>query len=224
VDILSKLTELEELGCQAFEGCCSLTTVDLIRTVKLTQLHRNTFRGCRALMAARLPPNLTSLGLKSFMNCRAMTSILLPPRLESIDRGAFLHCGALVRVVIPALVQTIGRHAFASCTSLATVTFQSTQHLRSCMDNEQFHCCVALEALEFQGHVPPRHLWPWVLEQILRDNNSEVLSLGDPVNLLAGAGIGNPKQRVRIAWNFLRSNVTDFFSESKHINRRRGRS
>eukprot|EP00523_Entomoneis_sp_CCMP467_P015841 CAMPEP_0168782068 /NCGR_PEP_ID=MMETSP0725-20121227/8968_1 /TAXON_ID=265536 /ORGANISM="Amphiprora sp., Strain CCMP467" /LENGTH=355 /DNA_ID=CAMNT_0008831979 /DNA_START=23 /DNA_END=1090 /DNA_ORIENTATION=+ len=177
----SGLTELHNLADYAFYDCTSLTVVDLSHSVWLD-----------------------SMGEFAFSNCKALMMVHLPPKLEWIGSCLFRECSSLGSIVIPALVTRMDRQVFGNCSSLAQVTFQSTQHLRTLMNNKQFLGCESLDTLKLEGPFIPRELWPLLLKQFLQEGNG----------ILAQAGIPN-KQCITIAWNFVRVNIANFYIEEK---------
>jgi len=149
---------------------------------------------------------LEEIGSSTFSDCTALKIIHLPPNLKRINVQAFRNCQSLVSIVIPTLVEHIGHQTFWTCCGLTKVTFQSTRHLRTLLNGslfsgEQFLGCTALHTLELQGRTIPRKLWPLLLEQFLQKDNG----------ILARTDFGNDKQRITIAWNYVRANIANFY-------------
>mmetsp|Transcript_10901 Transcript_10901/g.24355 ORF Transcript_10901/g.24355 Transcript_10901/m.24355 type:complete len:366 (-) Transcript_10901:71-1168(-) len=198
---------LERIYDWAFCRCFNLNVLDLSC---LTRLHIwGGLNLCRCLSLIKVDLYnavlLEEIGQVAFGHCMALKTIHLPPNLKRIQRMAFEGCSAMAVIVIPALVEYMGHKAFQSCTSLTQVTFQSTRHLQRLMNEEQFLGCTALHTLELQG--PPTmtaKLWPLLLEQFLGDGR-----------ILVRAGIRPEKQRITIAWNFLRANIALFYIGDK---------
>ena len=145
--ILNTLYEREEaydenaaIGEGAFEGCTSLTTVNI-------------------------PKFMFKLGRSAFKGCTSLTSIVLPEGLEVIGAEAFAETG-LVEIVIPETIVMIGNFneraesdkerrgestwrygaVFANCTSLKKVVFESVV---SDIVAEAFIGCTALKEVVF---------------------------------------------------------------------------
>lgn len=145
--ILNALYEREEsyddnagIGEGAFEGCTSLTTVNI-------------------------PKFMFNLGRRAFYGCTSLKEITLPEGLEVIGAEAFAETG-LVEIVIPETIVMIGNFneraesdkdrrgestwrygaVFANCTSLKKVVFESVV---SDIVAEAFIGCTALEEVVF---------------------------------------------------------------------------
>eukprot|EP00523_Entomoneis_sp_CCMP467_P010626 CAMPEP_0168738358 /NCGR_PEP_ID=MMETSP0724-20121128/10889_1 /TAXON_ID=265536 /ORGANISM="Amphiprora sp., Strain CCMP467" /LENGTH=368 /DNA_ID=CAMNT_0008785693 /DNA_START=77 /DNA_END=1183 /DNA_ORIENTATION=+ len=199
---------LEGIGRCAFWCCCKLTTLDLSCLTRLERLGDGAFAYCKSLRFADLSKCVLLQVIEecTFWNCEALRIIHLPPKLKRIHREAFRECKALVSIVIPALVETMGMLAFSDCSSLTKVIFQSKRHLRSLMNYDaQFRDCTSLHTLELQGSAVPRKLWPRLLEQFLKRESV----------MLTQAGIGIDKQCISIAWNFVRTNIANFYVDEK---------
>jgi len=227
---LSCLTQLQYLSRYAIHGCTSLTEVDLSSSVRLEFIEFQTFGDCKALRTIHLPPNLKRIASNAFEGCSALESLVIPASLETMGQFAFQQCSSLTRVtfqstsklewvhgeafwgcsaleslVIPASVETMGQCTFQHCFSLTRVAFQSTRHLRTLLNDNQFHDCTSLHTLELQGPTIPRKLWPRLLERFWKRGRG-ILFLG---------GIRKRKQHLTIAWNFMRANITNFYLEDK---------
>jgi len=199
---------LERIGHCAFMNCKKLTTLDGSHLTNLQYLGVRAFGECISLTVVDLSNSelLETIKHHAFWKCKTLKMVHLPPNLKQIHEEAFQHCDALASIAIPALVEHMGRCTFRNFTSLARVTFRSTRHLRTLMNDQQFLGCTSLHTLTLEGG-PPRiagNLWPLLLEQFVQEDNG----------ILARAGIPN-KQRVAIAWNFFRSNIDNFYEEEK---------
>eukprot|EP00523_Entomoneis_sp_CCMP467_P016333 CAMPEP_0168778438 /NCGR_PEP_ID=MMETSP0725-20121227/7084_1 /TAXON_ID=265536 /ORGANISM="Amphiprora sp., Strain CCMP467" /LENGTH=358 /DNA_ID=CAMNT_0008828211 /DNA_START=23 /DNA_END=1099 /DNA_ORIENTATION=+ len=199
---------LEIINSRAFLNCKMLTTLDFSCLRRLKHLGADGFLACKSLEVVDLSNAvlLEDLGPSSFFECRALKILHLPPRLKRIHTKSFCNCKALVSIIIPASVEYMDMQAFSTCSGLTRVTFQSTRYLRWLMDyDEQFRFCDSLHTLELQGPAITRKLWPRLLEQFLQEDNG----------ILAQAGIDRGRQRVTIAWNFMRSNIANFYIDEK---------
>jgi len=197
---------LVRIGGCAFADCKKLTKFKFSCLTRLGHLGNYSFKGCASLTDVDLSNSLRLEAIRvwAFFNCKALRTIHLPSNLKHIDLQAFQDCNALVSVVIPTSMQTMDGQAFHSCSSLTQVIFQSMRHLGTLMNDLQFSCCHSLHTLDLQGPLITSKLWPPLLEQLLRPNG-----------ILFQAGIRNGKQRITIAWNFMRSNIANFCVEEK---------
>lgn len=129
---LSGLTNLTEIGTNAFDGCsgftgkltlpASLTTIggtafrncmftgDLVIPDKVTTLGTYAFNGCSGFNGTlTLPPLITTIGLNTFQNCSNLSgTLVLPGGLTTIETSAFTNCSKLGGdIVIPASLTSI---------------------------------------------------------------------------------------------------------------------
>mmetsp|Transcript_4675 Transcript_4675/g.13087 ORF Transcript_4675/g.13087 Transcript_4675/m.13087 type:complete len:101 (+) Transcript_4675:2614-2916(+) len=81
------------------------------------------------------------------------------------------------------------------------------------MNYDQFSDCPSLHTIELPGPIP-RNLWPLLLEIFLQPDRQR--------GFLAKAGIWKPENRVSIAFNFFRANITLFFLEPRATAGRKG--
>lgn len=108
----------------AFEGCTSLTKINLPKS--LESIGHNTFRDCIMLAEIAIPSAVGQIGMGVFRDCRALTAVTLPDSLKVVDSQIFAQCCNLQKVVIPEGVEVIGEMAFEDCESLAEVNIPST--------------------------------------------------------------------------------------------------
>jgi len=203
---------LERIDRNAFGSCPNLVTLDLSCLTRLQFLGLYSFFECKSLTVVDLSNSVLleeTINEYSFWQCTALRILHLPTNLKRINRYAFFRCSALVNIVIPASVEFMLSEAFSACSSLTRVTFQSTRHLRTLMGDGQFLLCTSLHTLELE--VPPiqRKLWPLLMEQFL----------GEGSGILSQAGIPK-KQRITIGWNFVRTNIANFYVREKKCQKR----
>lgn len=167
----SNLTYIDD---SAFEGCTSLSSVDLPDNLRI--LGNNAFDST-ALDHVWLPDSLTTLPLGGFSNCPNLKSVRLPSALTQMAGYVFYACSALERVYVengdenitfPSTLTSIGRDCFGGCVSLkGTLTlpegfkttnmsiFESCTGLKKLVINEgvttlgdgAFDDCTALETV-----------------------------------------------------------------------------
>ena len=94
-----------KVGIGAFEGCVSLTTVEL--SGGLGDVEQGAFKGCSELSS--VPASSGSIGSYAFAGCTSLPS--LPACSGAIGDYAFLNCSALTAV--PAGATSYGKGAFS---------------------------------------------------------------------------------------------------------------
>ena len=104
------------IGNYAFEGCSSLTSIEIPNSV--TSIGEDAFRNCSSLTSIEIPNSVTSIGYGTFYNCNSLTSITIPDSVTSIGSYAFDDCSSLTSIEIPDSVTSIGRYAFYRCSNL----------------------------------------------------------------------------------------------------------
>lgn len=135
----------------AFDGCSSLTTVNMPDFLVTPDIGSYMFRGCTALKSmtvpqntnfvtystvpmamfsectslesVTLPDNLYEIEGYSFEGCKNLKSITIPDGTVRISSAAFKDCTALTSISLPDSVKEIGSSAFEGCTSLRDVSF-----------------------------------------------------------------------------------------------------
>ncbi len=143
---ISKVTipsTLKVIERSAFEGCTSLTDLDLSET-SVNLIDQEAFAECKALKSVAVPASLKTIGTKAFYNCQSLATLDLSKAnlstlgerafyqckalqkidfsaasLTAIPLQAFCDCAALTEVVLPTRLQSIGIEAFARCKALA---------------------------------------------------------------------------------------------------------
>ena len=111
------------IGSDAFDGCSSLTSVTIPKSV--TSIGDEAFKGCSSLTSVTIPESVTSIGDEAFKGCSSLTSVTIPESVTSIGYNAFQGCSSLTSVTIPESVTSIGDEAFKGCSSLTSVTINS---------------------------------------------------------------------------------------------------
>ena len=114
IDIPDGVTSI---GADAFAGC-SLTSIDIPDGVTIIQ--SGTFAGCR-MTSINIPDGVTSIGASAFSDCSSLVSIELPDGLDSIAENTFGDCSSLTSIDIPDGVTSIGARAFDGCSSLTSL-------------------------------------------------------------------------------------------------------
>ena len=115
---------LTSIGSYAFEGCRSLTNIEIPNSV--TSIGDYAFMNCSSLTSIEIPSSVTSIGERAFYYCRSLTSIEIPSSVTSIGYAAFQNCSSLTSIEIPSSVTSIGNYAFSNCSKLSTITVKAT--------------------------------------------------------------------------------------------------
>ena len=109
-------TSNDIIGVSAFEGCSSLTSVNIPSSV--TEIGVNAFKYCRSLTSVNIPSSVTEIGGSAFFPCTSLTSINIPSSVTEIGDKAFSNCKGLKSIyVFSENVPTIGTGAFDGCDS-----------------------------------------------------------------------------------------------------------
>ena len=107
------------IGNCAFEDCTSLTSINIPDGV--TSIEYDAFKGCTSLTSINIPDSVTSIGDLAFYGCSSLTSINIPDGVTSIGDWTFNGCSSLTSINIPDGVTSIGDLAFYGCSSLSSI-------------------------------------------------------------------------------------------------------
>lgn len=72
-----------------FRGCCNLTTVDLGKNSKVTNISINGFENCTKLSAIEIPNTVKNIEANAFAGCTSIKSIIIPEGVTWIYKNAF---------------------------------------------------------------------------------------------------------------------------------------
>lgn len=108
---------IEETG--QFKSFTALQTV--IFPNQVIELSQAAFDGCTSLSHVDLPQGITSITTMAFQYA-GLTDIQIPEGVTLIEAQAFSGCTSLANVDLPSTLSEIGQSAFAGCSSLHTVT------------------------------------------------------------------------------------------------------
>ena len=114
-----------QLAASMFNGCSSLTRINLEDLTAITEIPAYAFYDASALTEITLPDNITKIGKGAFEDI-SLKQIALPDKITKIDDYAFANC-ALAQIVIPDSVRTIGRYAFSKQEADGTPTLERLQ-------------------------------------------------------------------------------------------------
>ena len=136
------------VGNDAFQGCGSLTNIDLPDS--LTSIGRNAFWGCDSLTSIIIPNGVTSIGNYAFGWCDSLTSIIIPNSVTNIGDGAFNLCCSLTCIDIPNKVTSIGINFFEDCVSLRNINIPNSV---SSIENSAFNGCNSLRSINIPNSI-----------------------------------------------------------------------
>ena len=141
-------TSNDIIGVSAFEGCISLTSVNIPSSV--TEIGVNAFKYCSSLTSVNIPSSVTEIGGSAFYSCRYLKSVNIPSSVTKIGEEAFSRCTSLASISIPSSVTVIGNQAFSSCTSLTNVNIPSSVTV---IGNQAFSSCTSLTSVNIPSSV-----------------------------------------------------------------------
>ena len=112
------------------------------QTYVVSEIDKNTFRGCANLTGTLIIPNtVKTIGSLAFWYCTGFTQLVLPDAMESIGHDAFSDCSGLTEVTFPSALQVIESHAFSDCSGLVSLTLPSSLQT---IENRAFWSCTGL--------------------------------------------------------------------------------
>lgn len=79
---------VRSIGDRAFEGCTSLTQVN----IKAVEIGKRAFFGCENLKSVELPAYTSKIKQDAFGNCPLLQTIVLPEKLSYVGLGNFTAC------------------------------------------------------------------------------------------------------------------------------------
>jgi hypothetical protein len=98
------------LGEKTFSSCDYLTDVELGNGME--ELPYCVFEGCDSLKTIHIPRSVKTIAMKAFLNCVSLEDVILEEGLEKVDYNAFERCTNLQDVVFPSTCSYIGLFAF----------------------------------------------------------------------------------------------------------------
>ena len=126
--------DVTEVSKDAFRGCQALVKVVIPDSV--TSIRDNAFFGCRSLENISIPDSVTSIGSNTFFECSSLDNVNMPDSVTRIEYSAFADCLSLKSINIPDSVTSIGSKAFFRCVSLESISIPDS--VTSIGDNSFF--------------------------------------------------------------------------------------
>lgn len=106
-----------------------LTKVSIPATVTIqgtkylvTDIAKNTFKGCTKLKNLTIGKNVVTIGNSAFEKCNALTKVTLPAKIKTLGSSVFKNCKKLKNITVKSkVVKTVGKNAFKGVNSKATI-------------------------------------------------------------------------------------------------------
>lgn len=126
IESISFSDNLTDIGACAFEGCESLTMLNLTNCTNMTTIGTNAFYGMPNVWLIMLPESITTIGIGAFSGCTNLKNLYLPGSLTTIGDSAFSNCSSLQSLTLPQSVTALGLYLFNGCTALKDLYVQRT--------------------------------------------------------------------------------------------------
>lgn len=117
---LGETTSITSIGSEAFNGCESLSSIDLSNCSSWSNYR--IFENCKSLKEIKLPSTLTEIPPALFRGCTGLTSFDFT-NITKIGDSAFEETG-LKEIILPATITFIGNNAF---NDIDSVTINATK-------------------------------------------------------------------------------------------------
>lgn len=129
-------TIITKIGASAFEGCLSLSSLDIS---KVNEIGNSAFAGS-GLISIEIPTNGIILGTGIFANCSSLAELTFEDakeddslNIKKIPDASFSGT-ILVDIVLPDTVTTIGKNAFSNILTLNSFTISENSNLSEISD------------------------------------------------------------------------------------------
>lgn len=126
IESISFSDNLTNIGYCAFEGCESLTMVNLTNCTNMTTISQNAFYGMPNVWIIMLPESITTIGTAAFSGCTKLSTFNLPGSLTTIRDNAFNNCSSLKSLTLPQRVNELGFNLFDGCNALKDLYVEGT--------------------------------------------------------------------------------------------------
>ena len=125
VKIDGKSVPVTTIAANAFKGCTKLTTLTIGKNV--TSIGANAFSGCKAFTKVSIGAGVKTIGKNAFLNCVKLKTVSGGKGLTTIGASAFSGCKALAKITLYTKVKKIGAKAFYKCSKLKTITIKTSK-------------------------------------------------------------------------------------------------
>ena len=96
-----------------------LTELDMSGVTELPQIGKQAFSGLKSLSMVSLPASVNTIAERAFMDCVNLTSVTMPSNgLTTIEDRAFCNCTSLNTITLPATLGQLSHSAFNGCSNL----------------------------------------------------------------------------------------------------------
>ena len=129
-------------------GASALQTVVFKGTV--TKIGADAFNGCSSLTGVDLS-NVTEIGNNAFANCISVPSFTFSENLKTIGSSAFIGCN-MTEITIPENVTKIGYYPFQNCSKLETICFNATNCIVN-KSTDNYNGCTSFTKIIFGENV-----------------------------------------------------------------------
>lgn len=127
---------ITSIGIQSFEGCTSLTNLDL-NGAQLSSIGASAFSGCTSLTDLNLNVSqLSSIGNNAFYGCTSLDNLNFSNcTFTTLTDGQFYNCTSLKNIILPETLTTISQSTatapgvFSNCTSLEYINLRNVTSL-----------------------------------------------------------------------------------------------
>jgi|GEM_PF-2325696 len=133
------ISDVTEMGYEAFSGCTSLKTVDISQFVIVGD---RTFYNCTSLEYIDLA-KITYVGNQAFYNCAKLQSLDMV-EVEYIGNEAFYGCHSFTMAMAPK-AKYVGDYAFRKCDNLLVADFPDAKYVGLLQE------CKSLRSLDVSG-------------------------------------------------------------------------
>ena len=143
---LTKVTfnnpEFTTISESMFKKCTTLETVDISKLTNLQVIGKDTFNGCSHLINMTLPATLTTIGNSAFRTT-GLTEVTIPEN-ATLDTSVFYGCSQLTSATFIGTREVIPSYLFNECSNLATVGLPNGL---TTIEEYAFYGCNALESI-----------------------------------------------------------------------------
>lgn len=151
---------ITSIGDFAFEGCNSLTSVEIGNNV--TSIGYDAFDDCTSLTSVEIPNNVKSIDYKAFCNCTALTKVNYTGTIDQwveinfydalsnplyYANNLYINNQLITKVVLTTATK-INDDAFTNCISLTSVTIPDSV---TSIGNDAFSGCYSLININYNG-------------------------------------------------------------------------